>query len=187
MPDSRPAPHLDRFHQLITPPEHLAEMAGWLAVLRDCLAGRQPPASVAQPRVTRRLEEYIEIAARGAGEFAAARVRAAPAVSAPAYPAVLGAAQPLPVSEAEEITTTQAQDLTGVSAEWWRRLAVAGRIRARQAPRKVWMLNRADVIAYDGSERRSGKGGPGSGEDGPPGSGPGRADSRSGEGRGQAA
>lgn len=98
MPDVRPAPYLDRFFQLITPPEHLAEYAGWLALLRAFLTGRQPPASVTQPRVTRRLEEYAEIAARGAREFAASRARPAPVNSAPLVSAVLGAAQPLPLS-----------------------------------------------------------------------------------------
>jgi hypothetical protein len=186
MPDSRPAPHLDRFHQLITPPEHLAEHAGWFALLRAFLTGRQPPASVTQPRVTRRLEEYAEITARGARAFAASNARTPAANSAAPVSAVLGAAQPRSVSEAEEITTTQAQDLTGVSAEWWRRLAVAGRIRARQAPRRVWMLNRADVIAY-GSKQRSGSGGTGGSKDRPPGGDPQRADSGSGAGRGQAA
>jgi hypothetical protein len=186
MPDNRPAPHLDRFLQFIVPPEHLPELAGWLAVLRDCLTGRQPPASVLQPRMTRRLEEYIELTARGAREAATARAGDRLGLSALPAPAVLGPAQPLSVSEAEEITTTQAQDLTGVSAEWWRRLAIAGRIRARQAPRKVWMLNRADVIAY-GGKQRSGTGGTGGSDDGTPGGEPHRADSRSGTGRSPAA
>ncbi|TKA13194.1 hypothetical protein [Actinacidiphila oryziradicis] len=89
-------------------------------------------------------------ASRSAAARYQARQHAARALAAPTPVAreVLGVAQLASVSVVEEITTAQAADLGGFTSEWWRRLAVTGRVRARQAERHVWLLHRADVIAY---------------------------------------
>ncbi|MCU1617330.1 MAG: hypothetical protein JWO98_4870 [Frankiales bacterium] len=89
-------------------------------------------------------------ASRSAAAHYQARQHAARALAAPTPVAavVLGTAQLASVSESEELTTAQAADIAGYSPEWWRRLAVRGTIRARQAERRTWLLSRADVVAY---------------------------------------
>ena len=88
----------------------------------------------------------------------AAAARPAPAGAARAAPtaAVPGPAQAPPSSGASTITTAGAEDLTGLSAERWRQLAASGAIPGCQTHRKVWLLDRAAVIAY--SERRRQRG-----------------------------
>ena len=141
--DERPAPTV--FHAgVIVPAELTAELA---AALEEYL-GMLPPA-----RRGGRLSRPVAAVLKASRESAAlwqlqqhqARALAAPT---PVTPVVLGAAQLPRESVVEEITTTQAADLTGFSSEWWRRLAVRGAVRARQASRNTWLLSRQDVIAY---------------------------------------
>lgn len=164
-PEGRPQPYIDRHGDPVTPREDTSDTAYWYALLIDYIEGRPPPASVRQPRVTPKLRMYAATHDQAAREFAAAQdaQEAARAGQRPPVPVVLEPAQALPASAVEEITTAQAQDLTGLSAERWRQLARAGRIRSRRTHHQVLLLDRADVIAYDG-DRRSGRG-IGSGEE----------------------
>lgn len=157
-PEGKPQPYLDRHGDPVTPREDAPDTAYWYALLIDYIEGLLLPASVRQPRVTPKLRLYAATHAQAAREFAAALGRkAAGAGQRPPVPMVLEPAQAPPVSVAEEITTAQAEDLTGLSAERWRQLARGARIRSRRTHRQVLLLNRADVIAYDGN-RRSGRG-----------------------------
>ena len=83
-------------------------------------------------------------------------IRQCGAAGAVPSPAVVGPAQALAVSEGLGlvITAAEAGDLTGLSAERWRQLAVSGTIRGRRTGRRVWELNRDDVMAYDEQRRR---------------------------------
>jgi len=158
----RPAPHLDRWHQLHVPPEDLAELAAWLTEVCEIRSGHARPGSVRQPRVTARLAAYRDLVERGAREVAAARAAACAAAS-PALPPVVTAAQAPASSGTEEVTTTEAAALADKSAAWMRQLAASGRVRARRVGR-TWLLDRGDVIAMTG---RSTAHGASSGEDGP--------------------
>jgi hypothetical protein len=153
----RPEPFLNRWRELTVPPEDLAELAGWLAVLIGYISGRFPPASARQPVVSRKLAAYADLARRGAADFAAAQHRAAAGRDcAPATRRVLAPAQPLS-SSGEMITVTDAAVLLGVKPQRVRQLAGSGRISGRKTARDVWELDRGSVIAC-GEQRRRGRG-----------------------------
>jgi hypothetical protein len=186
--EGRPQPFIDRHGDPVTPREDTPDTAYWFTLLIDYIEGRPPPASARQPRVTPKLRMYAATHGRAAREFAAARAQeAARAAPSQPVPVVLEPAQTPPVSAVEEITTAQAQNLTGLSAERWRQLARASRIRFRRTHHRVLLLNRADVIAYDGGDRRR-RGGTRSGEEpGPAPGDPGGAARGSAAGGGRAA
>lgn len=141
--DERPAPTV--FHAgVIVPAELTAELA---AALEEYLL--LLPASRRSGRLSRPVAALLKASRESAAQWQLQQHRArALAAPTPERLVVLGAAQHARESDVEEITTTVAADLAGYSAEWWRRLAVRGTIRARQVDRRTWLLQRGDVIAY---------------------------------------
>ncbi|MFF3911542.1 hypothetical protein ACFYZJ_37700 [Streptomyces sp. NPDC001848] len=148
--DERPAPVL--LHDGVAIPGALcAELASALEEYLTLL----PPARRAG-RLSRPVAGVLKASRAAAAQWQLQQhqARAAWAAPTPVASVVLGTAQLPSVSKTEEITTTEAADLAGFTAEWWRRLAVRGTIRARQADRNTWLLQRADVIAYTARARQ---------------------------------
>jgi hypothetical protein len=180
VPD-RPGPSLNRWLELVAPPEDLAEIDGWLSLLIDYIRGCPPPVSVRQPAVSRKLAAYADLVHRASVDFEAARHRAAATAQAcaPAARGVLAPAQLLSSSEAPKITVAQAAGLLGVKAQRIRQLAGSGRISGRKIARDTWELDRGSVIAY-GEQRRHGRGDGGGTAPGRPEGGDGGRGSRGG-------
>ena len=146
-----------------------AEAAGALAMLRDLLAGRVPPATVKQAQMTRRLEQlritFSEAAA--AQEAAKHRAMAVAAAQPPALPIFLAPAQPGGSSDPATISVAQAADKLKVSPQRVRVLCSSGRLAARRTDRAVWLVDPDSVAAYrDRRERRSERSGGTSSQDG---------------------
>lgn len=136
---------------LFIPAECAGELAMALAVFRDQLLGRRPPAEVRQPRMTQRLVDLAAVAAQVAAEHERAKHQAAARFFAAegSRPASLSApAQITGPSQSATITAQQAADLLGLTVQHVRYLASTGRIRGQRTERNVWLLERASVVAY---------------------------------------
>ena len=129
----------------------VSELAGALRVLADLLAGRRPPAGVAQPRVTARLIKLQEAFATAAREQQAVRHRQAARVSQEKLkiiheclaPAKLGGS-----SSTATLTSQQAADQLGVTVQRVTGLCRSGALSAKQGARLTWLIDPHSVAAY---------------------------------------
>ena len=146
------------------PAESAGELAGALALYRDLIQGRRPPAEVHLPRPTRVIDDLQKVAATVAREHQAAKHQAAArtaiaahgsAMSAPLVPAAETASPSLPAT----VTVQQAADRLQLSERRVRQLAEAGRISAVRSSRRVWLLDESAVAAYRARTRRRTYGG----------------------------
>ena len=157
----RPVPVALGASGMWVPAESAGELAGALALYRDLIQGRRPPAEVHLPRPTRVIDDLQQVAATVAREHQAAKHQAAARaaiaargsiVSAPLFPAAEPPASSLPAT----VTVQQAADRLQLSERRVRQLAEAGRISAVRSSRRVWVLDENAVAAYkDRRARRS--------------------------------
>lgn len=149
--EQRPAPVPLGAAGMFLPAECAGELAGALALYRDLLLGRRPPAEVQLPRFTRVLVDVEAVAAGVAREHQAAKHRAAARIFAqedPAPSAVSASAQITEPSTSATITVQQAADLLDLTVQHVRYLAGTGRIAGHRSERMVWALSRDSVLAY---------------------------------------
>lgn len=157
--EQRPAPVPLGAAGLFVPAEHAGELAGALAMYRDLLLGRRPPAEVHAPRFTRVLVDLEAVAATVAREHQGAKHRAAAqtasaarnTVSAPLLPPAETVASSTPAT----VTVKTAAERLKLSERRICQLAAAGRISAVRSDRKVWLLDEASVALYRERKRRS--------------------------------
>lgn len=138
---------------VLIPAEDVAQVAGWLMLLRDYLTGVRPPGGARQPQLSRALLAYIDTLSEAAREHEAAEHRAAVGLGQPKV-FVVGPAQIAGSWEpSETITTAEAGILLDVSAERARQHVASGRIRGYRDKRGTWQLYRDAVIAYRDNPR----------------------------------
>ena len=142
---------------MFVPAEAAGELAGALALYRDLLLGKRPPAEVHLPRYTRVLVDLEAVAADVAREHQAAKHRATAQARTAARifaaedlpPVALSApAQITGPSGSASITVQQAADMLDLTVQHVRYLASCGRITGHRSERKVWALSRESVVAY---------------------------------------
>ena len=157
--EQRPVPVPLGAAGMFVPATSAGELAAALALYRDLLIGRRPPAEVQLPRFTRVLVDVQAVAATVAREHQAARHRAAAQaasaarniVSAPLVPPAETVAPSTPAT----VTVKTAAERLSLSERRVCQLAAAGRISAVRSDRKVWLLDEASVAAYRERKRRS--------------------------------
>lgn len=133
---------------VFVPPEATPELAAALLLLGDYLKGVTPPAACRTPR----LSPAVAMVLQSSQETAVAYRRREAQRSTSAAPTVplvpfLPPAQPAGSSQ-RMVTTAVAAEAVGTSAEWVRRLAADGRIRAQRAPRNTWLVDLDDLRSY---------------------------------------
>ncbi|GAA4630055.1 hypothetical protein GCM10023196_053840 [Actinoallomurus vinaceus] len=162
----RPQPQTIATPGVLIPADDVAQVAGWLMLLCDYLAGRVPPGTARQPQVGRALLAYIDVMSEAAREHEAAQHRAAARLGT-TKTIVVGPAQIAGswISQEETITTTEAGAMLGVTAERARQLAVSEEIRGYKDDSGRRRLYLVDVIAYR-TKRRGAHDGDGPGDDG---------------------
>lgn len=155
--DDRPGPYPIGRVGLLTPAEDLPELAGWLVHYRELLATEKVPGAVRQPRISAKLNRYIDSVTTAAQANRANASATSPQITS----AVGGAAEPAPPSEqSTTITTAQAAEILGVSARWVRELLDRGEIqghRTHRGHRDIWQVNRASVLQHKEQDGRNGE------------------------------